>query len=376
LLGSTLASAVTVLNGGYFNSGKLTAASTTSGFYLGFDSSVAKLHVGNATKAIYWDGTNLSLNGQVVNWSSNIANIPTTLSNTLAKSGADILTGPITMNTAGAILVGSLTDGMYIGNTGIFGKKAGSTTFSIDAAGNATFAGELSAATGTFAGSLSAATGSFSGSLTAATGTLGALTIASGGNIKQGQTAFNTGTGFWIGDVAGVAKFSIGNPAGNSLTWDGTTLAITGSATGTIIDTRNYVSGTVPICSDNSTGTIFSTGKTANTFYTVKSMYTVKAGTLTVSFDYQRSATLGPNWQVALYVNGVQTGTLITSATASAATWFNLSQTITVTAGGTVDVRVSQQAVTNGFQFNIRNFIARNNFVTINAPVTTTGSYE
>lgn len=49
--------------------------------------------------------------------------------------------------------------------------------FSVDAAGNATFAGSLSAATGTFAGSLSAATGTFSGSLSAATGTFsGTLT--------------------------------------------------------------------------------------------------------------------------------------------------------------------------------------------------------
>jgi len=48
-----------------------------------------------------------------------------------------------------------------------------------------------------------------------------ALTIASGGCIKEGQTAFNTGIGFWLGDVNGTPKFSIGNPNGYHLNFDG-----------------------------------------------------------------------------------------------------------------------------------------------------------
>lgn len=78
----------------------------------------------------------------------------------------------------------------------------------------------------TFAGALAAATGSFAGSLTAATGTLGTLTIASGGNIKAGQTAYNTGTGFYLGIDSGTPKFSIGNPSGAHMRWDGTDLFI------------------------------------------------------------------------------------------------------------------------------------------------------
>lgn len=115
--------------------------------------------------------------------------------------------GDVTWNTTtGAITGGS---GIVVYRSGIVGAKAGVTTFSITTAGDATFAG----------------------SLTAATGTLGALTIASGGNIKQGQTAYNTGTGFWLGDVTGTAKFSLGDGTlDNSLTWDGTTLMVNGSA--------------------------------------------------------------------------------------------------------------------------------------------------
>lgn len=110
------------------------------------------------------------------------------------------------------------SDGNLHGNNGTFkGDITGAT---------GTFSGALSAATGTFAGSLSAAIGTFAGSLTAATGTLGALTIASGGYIQNGQTGYNTGVGFWFGSSAGTPKFSIGNPSGPRMLWDGTDLNI------------------------------------------------------------------------------------------------------------------------------------------------------
>lgn len=53
-----------------------------------------------------------------------------------------------------------------------------SKNFSIDAAGNATFSGALSAASGTFAGDLSAAGGTFSGDLVAAGGTFDGILTA------------------------------------------------------------------------------------------------------------------------------------------------------------------------------------------------------
>lgn len=75
------------------------------------------------------------------------------------------------------------------------------------------------------------------GALSAVTGTIGGLTLASGGYIRLGQTAYNTGTGFWLGDVGGTAKFSIGNPSGKYLTWDGTTLNILGFSSNASADT-------------------------------------------------------------------------------------------------------------------------------------------
>lgn len=56
-----------------------------------------------------------------------------------------------------------------------------------------------------------------------------AITLDTSGNIKSGQTAYDTWTGFFLGDVAWTAKFSIGNSSANKLLWDGTSLTINGS---------------------------------------------------------------------------------------------------------------------------------------------------
>lgn len=58
--------------------------------------------------------------------------------------------------------------------------------------------------------------------------TAGSIVLPSGGFIRSGQTAFNTGTGFYIGNDSGTPKLSIGNPSGRYLTWDGTNFTING----------------------------------------------------------------------------------------------------------------------------------------------------
>ena len=87
-----------------------------------------------------------------------------------------------------------------------------SPQFTLDREGNATFAGNLSAASGTFAGELQAATGSFSGSVTATSLTLGSgvtvpytnvsgtpdLTVYVEQGKQYGQAASATTTGFKV----------------------------------------------------------------------------------------------------------------------------------------------------------------------------------
>lgn len=52
------------------------------------------------------------------------------------------------------------------------------------------------------------------------------VVLGSDGYIRQGQTAYDTGTGFWIGDVSNTPKLSIGSSA-SKLTWDGSVLQVT-----------------------------------------------------------------------------------------------------------------------------------------------------
>lgn len=78
--------------------------------------------------------------------------------------------------------------------------------------------------------------------------TAGTITVGSGGFIRSWQSAYDTGTGFYLGNDAGTPKFSIGNSAGNKVTWDGSALAVNGSITagaGSVLSTA-YLSGSIP----------------------------------------------------------------------------------------------------------------------------------
>jgi len=81
------------------------------------------------------------------NASTALSNANNALANRLSKSGSDTLVGPISLTAATAILVGNTNDGLYLGSSGIVGRKAGATTFSVTQNGDATFAGTLAANT-------------------------------------------------------------------------------------------------------------------------------------------------------------------------------------------------------------------------------------
>lgn len=63
------------------------------------------------------------------------------------------------------------------------------------------------------------------------------INIGNTGRYQGGQTDYNTGTGFFLGMSSGVFKFSIGNPTGNYMTWDGSTLTIAGTITASTFQT-------------------------------------------------------------------------------------------------------------------------------------------
>ena len=72
------------------------------------------------------------------------------------------------------------------------------------------------------------------------------------GSIKAGQTALDTGTGFFMGSAG---TLSVGNSGGNKLVWNGTTLTVTGSLT----VTGGTVTGSLAV----GTGGSISSGKTS-----------------------------------------------------------------------------------------------------------------
>ena len=72
--------------------------------------------------------------------------------------------------------------------------------------------------------------------------TAGTVTIDTAGYVRGGQTDYNTGTGFFLGYSGAAYKFSVGNPAGNYIAWDGTTLVIIGNQV--IVTTYTSGSGT------------------------------------------------------------------------------------------------------------------------------------
>lgn len=56
---------------------------------------------------------------------------------------------------------------------------------------------------------------------------VGSIVLNNSAHIRQGQTDYDTGTGFWLGDDGGTAKLSIGDSTGDKLTWDGSELSLT-----------------------------------------------------------------------------------------------------------------------------------------------------
>jgi hypothetical protein len=61
--------------------------------------------------------------------------------------------------------------------------------------------------------------------------TSGGITLSAGGSIKGGQTAYATGTGFFLGYSGAAYKFSIGD-ATHFLKWDGSTFSYSGDLSG------------------------------------------------------------------------------------------------------------------------------------------------
>lgn len=187
---------ITIGTGGSLSSGQ-TAYNTGTGFWMEYNGGTPRFSIGNASgNRLTWDGTNLSVSG-------------------LSVLGLT-LTGALTISTSGY-----LNSGQTAWDTGTgfwFEYNGGTPRMSI---------GNSAAAKVTWNGSVLAVN-----SLTInSAGLAGSVQINTGGSLSSGQTAYNTGTGFWLEYNGGTPRFSLGTAGSAGLTWDGSALAVTGAIT-------------------------------------------------------------------------------------------------------------------------------------------------
>ncbi|MBA7579213.1 hypothetical protein ES708_21082 [subsurface metagenome] len=172
-MGTITAGTITLNTTGFIRSTGKTYGSAIAGFWMGYTSGAYKLHIGTTTKYLMWDGVDLNIKGNI------------TLVNTIPNSKVDGL-GDL-----------ALEDDIAYGD--ITGSKP---PINADVT-LAAIQGEL-----VLYG--------------------GGLVLKSGGaKIRGGQTSYGVGTGFWLGDVYGTSKFSIGSST-HYLKWTGSYLDIKG----------------------------------------------------------------------------------------------------------------------------------------------------
>ena len=222
-MGTITAGNITLDSSGFIRGGATTYNSGV-GFWLGYSGGAYKFFVGNSSgQKLLWDGTNLNITGSISATTGTIGGW--TIGSTTISSGG------VTLDSSGNVRAGQ---GSYNTGTGFWLGVDGSTPqLSIgNPAGNSlTWNGTTLAITG----SLSATTGTIGGwTIGSTTITGGSVTLDSAGNVRAGQSGYNTGSGFWLGVDSGTPKFSIGNPAGSYLTWDGSNLAYSGQGSSTL----------------------------------------------------------------------------------------------------------------------------------------------
>jgi hypothetical protein len=231
---------------------------------------------GTPTQAINFTGivTFSGAGGEITDGTNVLQNIPSSSianhiggANTTTIDGGKVSTGIITST---GYATTNPDDGEYTLGGTIFNLNDGSLrskNFYINSGGDAFFSGSLAAATGTFSGNLSAAGGSFEGSLSVGSSN-DILKVDTSGNLQIGHATFAsapfrvtkggavtatniTATGGRVGPLVmddnmiyiGTGTFGNANTQffagtddaaeifslGNKLTWDGTTLNISGN---------------------------------------------------------------------------------------------------------------------------------------------------
>ncbi|MEE9365723.1 MAG: hypothetical protein V3W44_03455, partial [Dehalococcoidales bacterium] len=186
--------------------------------------------------------------------------------------------------------------------------------------------------------------------------TAGNIVLDSSGFIRGGQTAFDTGDGFWLGYDSTDYKFSIGDGVDHSLTWDGTSLTIKGD-----VFLRNFVAGTVIEMLAANT----ERSQNGGGYVKKKEFGVTRWGTLRFEFQAKRGTASGG---ILTYPHvRVRSGaaTLYTSPNITSTSYVSYSATITLRDPTlyTVEIELEGGEADASFLGYIRNASLNNNFV-------------
>jgi len=159
--------------------------------------------------------------------------------------------------------------------------------------------------------------------------TAGDITMDTAGWIKGGQTAYDTGNGFFLGYGSGQYRFSIGNGSTAGLTWNGTALTVKG-----ILENTNFAGDNAILSADAS-------DSNAGQSWIIKKSFTIAdtgavrvAMRLLVDDNTTGTTTVYAGYQVK--VDGVIEATA--NVTNESYTW--ITEDVPVTAGDQIDVLI------------------------------------
>ncbi len=214
----------------YINSGT-TTATTGNGFYLGAD---GKIRIASATDSLTFDGTNLSITGNITATTGSIGGFTigsTTLTSTAGNFVIDSANRKLSLGSSNSIFIADADEGIWLGNA-LFA----SAPFKVDLSGN------LTATNATITGTVKATDGYIGGTTSGWDITNTGILQSSGGTSKITLDAVNAkiyiGTGTYANDntafyADGASQFSLGS----KLTFASGVLTITGvvnASSGTI----------------------------------------------------------------------------------------------------------------------------------------------
>ena len=204
---------ISVGTGGHVRGGQ-SAFNNGIGFFLGYSGSAYKFSIGNSSgQGLTWNGSTLGINGNI-----SFANSPNISTFTNDSGFTDDTAANSAQSTANTAVTNAAT-AQTTANTGVTNAAAAQTTANTGVTNAAAAQGTANTANSR-AQNFDTSGDIFQG-----------INTGTGGHIRGGQSAFNNGTGYFLGYSGSAYKFSIGNSSGQGITWNGSALTVNGTIT-------------------------------------------------------------------------------------------------------------------------------------------------